>query len=256
MKNFLIKLFRILIGYLSINSLNLMEMMAQEACGKGYFTDSSIEVKHIAELLQKNQIEGVFAIDVGGNVGNWSASLLSLVPDARVEIFEPNPHLRDELEKRFLKQSEIVLHFKAAGSSPRFANLFGDSPESSLASLQMRHLEGQNRSFGKIGEIEVVTLDSVFATAIPKPNVLKIDVEGLELDVLKGSKALLKHIKIIQFEFGGTDIDSRVFFRDFWNLLSPDFAIYRISPRGLVHIANYSETDEVFRFTNFLGTRR
>ena len=45
---------------------------------------------------------------------------------------------------------------------------------------------------------------------------MKIDVEGHELDVLKGFGELIKKVRLIQFEFGGTNIDSKTYLRDFW----------------------------------------
>ena len=44
----------------------------------------------------------------------------------------------------------------------------------------------------------------------------KIDVEGHEMDVLKGIGDKISNIKLIQFEFGGCNIDTRCFFQDFW----------------------------------------
>jgi hypothetical protein len=66
--------------------------------------------------------------------------------------------------------------------------------------------------------------------------------------MLKGNK-----IKFIQFEFGGTDIDARVFFRDFYFLLSPKYNIYRILKNGLYPIKVYKESEEIFITTNYLA---
>lgn len=59
------------------------------------------------------------------------------------------------------------------------------------------------------------------------------------------------NIHAIQFEFGGCNLDSRTYFRDFWNLLHDDFAIYRIMKDGFVPIKNYDERLEIFSCTNF-----
>ena len=86
-------------------------------------------------------------------------------------------------------------------------------------------------------------------------NFLKLDVEGHEYKVLKGAKDLINNnfIDFIQFEFGGTNIDSRTFFQDFYYLLNPYYKIYRILKDGLMNIDNYKETHEIFRTTNFLA---
>lgn len=84
---------------------------------------------------------------------------------------------------------------------------------------------------------------------------LKIDVEGDELNVLYGASNMLemRGIKAIQFEFGGTHIDSRTYFRDFWNLLSPQYDIYRVIQNGLHRICKYTELLEIFACQNFLA---
>jgi hypothetical protein len=83
---------------------------------------------------------------------------------------------------------------------------------------------------------------------------VKIDVEGHELDVLKGFGDLLSQIRLVQFEFGGCNIDTRTFFQDFWNLFSQaGFALYRLSPLGPIAIKNYAEDLESFVCTNYIA---
>ena len=84
---------------------------------------------------------------------------------------------------------------------------------------------------------------------------LKLDVEGNELKVLQGAEKMVtgKKIKYIQFEFGGTDIDARIYFKDFYTLLSPNYKLYRILKNGIRSINKYKETEEIFTTTNFLA---
>ncbi len=85
-------------------------------------------------------------------------------------------------------------------------------------------------------------------------HLLKLDVEENEIKVLKGAKNLLaaKKIEIIQIEFGGANIDSRTFLRDFWNLLHKDYKMYRILSDGFTKIPFYTELIENFFCTNYL----
>jgi Methyltransferase FkbM domain len=75
-----------------------------------------------------------------------------------------------------------------------------------------------------------------------------VDVEGNELNVLKGASEMIRkgNIDFIQFEFGGTDIDSRTFFQDFYYLLKDNYKIYRIYRNGLDPIRQYNQTQEIF----------
>ena len=88
-------------------------------------------------------------------------------------------------------------------------------------------------------------------------DLLKLDVEGHELAVLRGAKKILEDagIDLLQFEFGGCNIDSRTYFRDFYTLLSPKFRICRVLTNGLWPIEAYSESLETFTTTNYLAVR-
>ncbi len=80
----------------------------------------------------------------------------------------------------------------------------------------------------------------------------KIDVEGHELKVLEGVGSLINKIKVIQFEFGGCNIDTKTYFRDFWYFFKErNFDIYRITPLGPMKITQYKECYERFETTNY-----
>jgi hypothetical protein len=87
---------------------------------------------------------------------------------------------------------------------------------------------------------------------------MKMDIEGHELFALRGAQRALTSRKIgaLSFEFGCGNINSRTFFRDFWNLLNGSgFDIWRIAPGGReVRIIEYYEDLEYFRgATNYVA---
>lgn len=83
---------------------------------------------------------------------------------------------------------------------------------------------------------------------------MKLDIEGHEFGALQGFGSALQKTKLLQFEFGGGNIDTKTYFQDFFYYLRQhSFELYRISPLGLIEIKNYSERDEVFATTNYLA---
>lgn len=87
--------------------------------------------------------------------------------------------------------------------------------------------------------------------------VLKLDIEGHELSALLGATETLRQIEIVQFEFGGGNIDSHTYFQDFWYFFTDlEFDLHRLTPTGLNRVAEYSEMLEVFRPTNYFAVRK
>jgi hypothetical protein len=103
-------------------------------------------------------------------------------------------------------------------------------------------------------KVEIKRFDEYWEYKNSFIDLVKIDVEGHELDVLKGFGDLLKKTRLVQFEFGGTNIDTKTFFQDFWYFFKEnDFSIYRITPIGNFRIKKYSEQDEYFSITNYIA---
>ena len=86
---------------------------------------------------------------------------------------------------------------------------------------------------------------------ILKINFCKLVVEGHELTILNSIKNNFDKFEVIQFEFGGCNLDTRIYFRDFLNLLNKDYNIFLISPSGPILLKKYRELDEIFYDTLF-----
>ena len=85
-------------------------------------------------------------------------------------------------------------------------------------------------------------------------DILKIDVEGHELSVLRGLGDLIARVKLIQFEFSAANLDTHSLFFDFWNFFeTKDFMLYRVAPRGCMPISRYAHTLENYRLCNMLA---
>lgn len=75
--------------------------------------------------------------------------------------------------------------------------------------------------------------------------------------MLKGAVLSLPNIELIQFEFGGANLDARTTFQDFWYFLKEfNYSIFIISCSGIRELEQYSEIDEIYVATNYLAARR
>ena len=129
---------------------------------------------------------------------------------------------------------------------------------------EYKPLRGSSYNSYLIREEKNVLIDTVdnycAAKGIDRIDLLKVDIEGHELDCFKGAQGMFatKAIGLVTLEFGGANIDTRTYFRDFWYFFEPlGMDLYRITPSGyLFKMEHYYETQEQFRTTNFLAVRR
>ena len=251
-----------LLARLPVSALQRIEMESGLALGKGWGTGTVRREVEAArrQLSRFPRVVGkgeLVVLDVGANVGKWTESLLEAEPKARVYAFEPSTEGFRELAKKFSTMSNVQIVKAAVGNVSGSATLWSDTPGSGLASLTRRKLDHFNIDFDVSEEVDVVTLDEWCEFNEVSPNLIKVDVEGHELDVLSGGVNTLKSVDVVQFEFGGCNIDTRTYFQDFWYFFNQlGFKLYRVAPRGVLEISKYRELDEAFRTTNFLAVSR
>jgi FkbM family methyltransferase len=201
--------------------------------------------------------------DVGSNQGQFLQIALKNIPfqDLSIHCFEPGRETFKALT-RFAagldEHAAIKLNNIGVGNEKGQAVLHFDQHGSALASLTKRNLDHFDIAFEESERVEIDTIDSYCVeNVINHIHLLKIDIEGHELDALVGAKKMLesKSVDMVCFEFGGTDIDTRTFFRDFWRFFSQvKMRLFRITPSGyLSPIDSYREIHEQFASTNFLA---
>jgi FkbM family methyltransferase len=251
---------RKLLNCVPISVLQKVEDVIQQELGKGSGAWSTAEeATAISKLVKNIDLSQVVVVDAGANLGDWSAEVIALIPNAQIYAFEPSKIAFGKLSQRFQGEVDVKCFNLALGKSSSKSTLYSDVSGSGLGSLTKRRLDHFDISFNHQEEVTVETLDDFFTKNYPgvKPNVLKMDVEGHELEVLRGALKSLETINLVQFEFGGSNIDTRTYFQDFWYFFKGiNFDVYRLLPTGPMLITRYSEQDETFRATNYIALRK
>lgn len=202
-----------------------------------------------------NILPPLVIFDVGANKGQFAQAVLKIF-DQNVTLysFEPSVNTFCILKAALTDCTNFKIYNYGLGESNEELTLYMDKKASGEASIYKRQVSGKTYEITET--IKIITLDNFCVdNNINHIHYLKLDVEGHELSVLKGAKCTLSSCMIdwIQFEFGGCNIDSRTYFRDFFDLLSPNYNIYRLVRNGLVPINQYHETLEIFTTTNFIA---
>lgn len=219
------------------------------------------ELYSLKQLARQWNNQPVTLFDVGANVGEFTLEILEAFRGKEIQLyaFEPSSKAGEQLRKRINNAPNFHLVPKALSDQDGTAELFFPDEGSALASLYQRDLSHVNRVFGKKELVNITSVDKFCEeNKISYIHLLKIDVEGHELGVLKGAKKMMDRnaIEVIQFEFGGTSLDSKSHFKDFFQLLSPKYKIHRILPHGLRELKSYSEKLEIYQSANYLAIRR
>lgn len=198
--------------------------------------------------------------DAGANKGQYATQALALLGNrVQAHCFEPSPRTYAELTANLAGQQQVTLLPFGLSSQPGELKLYSHLGGSAEASLTKRDLSHWGIEQNIVETVALRTLDDYCEqSGIPRIDFLKIDVEGHEIEVLRGSAKMLgeRRIRFVQFEFGSPDIESRTFFKDIFHFLNPNYRIFRIVYQGLVPIDTYSEFHETFATANFFAVAR
>ena len=162
-------------------------------------------------MLSKNPT----IIDVGANKGQTIVFFKKIFPRLKIFAFEPSETYKF-LEKKYqndknIKLSNVAID-KKKGKKKFYYHKFKSSNTSGLSGfykinkdskdhIRLRSSE-RNKILKEINfsySVNCMSLDDIFKKKI-NIDLLKIDTQGNELNVLKGSKKLLKNIKFIKLE--------------------------------------------------------
>ena len=142
--------------------------------------------------------------DIGANRGQFALAAKKWSPDAKVVAFEPLPTAAFKFRKLFHQDEDIILHQVAIGPINGETTLHVSASDDSSSLLPISQLQETlfpgtqevGRMTVKIGRLS----DYVTAEDIIAPALLKIDVQGYELEALRGCEDLLSCFQYVYTE--------------------------------------------------------
>lgn len=166
--------------------------------GLGYL--DSLE---LLELIKKDNYKPAVIFDVGANIGTWTLLAKSFFPDAAVHAFEPLPEHLAKLNSNTGKLTQMTIHRFCLGNENKDAIINVSSFSDSSSILEATPLEYEQYGIKKTGEetvhIERVE-DLIEQGVLPVPDIIKLDVQGFELEVLKGTGKYLSNATYLIIE--------------------------------------------------------
>lgn len=166
---------------------------------------TSWQIKHRQEFFKPLIPSDALIFDIGANIGEYTAAFLS-IGARQVVAVEPQPELCAFLLEAFpatVEEGRLTIRCVALGErdGTMILNISGNENRcmSTLSPLflEISERNGDNWTNKSTAEVPVTTLDTLISE-FGIPDYLKIDVEGFDLEVLKG---LGTPVPFLSFEF-------------------------------------------------------
>jgi FkbM family methyltransferase len=216
---------------------------------------------HLIQQLKKHysSIKPVL-FDIGANNGTYSKTLDRIFAgNCAIYCFEPYSKVYKELRETLKALPSVKTFNFGFGNKKEQAAFFSDPVYSELGGLYKRDFSKLDIHLNDTETIQLETLDD-FCTEhnIQRIDFLKVDVEGFELNILSGAKKMLSsdQISVIQFEYGAGNYLSKTYLYDFFQLLSPNYRIFKLMKDGLHELKEYHSDYEIHILCYYVAVNR
>jgi len=158
-------------------------------------------VEHVRVL---SGLDCCTVVDIGANRGQFALVARQCQPDARVISFEPLPAAASKFRAVFANDDRVTLHEVAIGPVPRDATIHVSQRDDSssllpITSTQAALFPGTEET--ATATVRVAPLrEFIQAPDILPPALLKVDVQGYELEALRGCEDMLGQFAYVYVE--------------------------------------------------------
>jgi FkbM family methyltransferase len=198
-------------------------------------------------------------LDVGANVGEWSAAMLATareagrLDDLELHAFEPSfdtfARLTDRLDRQPVKLRRCALSDQSGRSVLHIV-----LPGAGVNSLHEPVGLGNHRG---TEEVSTTTLAEYAELAgFSDIALVKVDTEGHDMAVLRGARPLFaqQRIAVAQFEYNHRWVFARAFLLDAFELLKPlGYRIGKLTPGGVEFYPGWDPDLETFVEANYVA---
>jgi FkbM family methyltransferase len=159
-------------------------------------------VEHTIVLKNLGSLKMV--VDIGANRGQFALVVRHCFPQAQIVSFEPLEHPANTFRRVFENDQRVQLIDSALGSESGGADMYVSKQDDSSSLLpitdyQSKLYPGTSESGRLTIRVQRLT-DVLTQDDILEPSLLKLDVQGFELQVLAGCEALLSRFEWIYVE--------------------------------------------------------
>ena len=141
------------------------------------------------------------AVDGGAAEGEWAEHFKQIYPDAKLLCVEPRDAAQPELKRRAAALSGVSVAQTLIGASEGTIEFYESAHQSSI----FKDPNGQE--WGKKITAPITTLDALITRmGLRDPDLIKLDLQGAELDCLRGAPRCLAHAEAVMLELSFIEI--------------------------------------------------
>lgn len=170
--------------------------------GGGSFGRMAIR-NRFADIKARLTTESPVIIDGGANRGAMVELFLHQYRTPVIHAFEPIPEFVDLLKQKFAHRKDVTIQGAAIGAQSKTVSFNVTKYKSSSSVLNPsalnKGIHGDKMDISQVVEVRQVRLDEAMQ-GIHEVDLLKLDLQGYELEALKGCGKLLERIKVITTE--------------------------------------------------------
>jgi FkbM family methyltransferase len=163
------------------------------------FTNPS-DIRASLEYLKRHGVVPTAAADVGGCTGEWSRVFLDTFPGTPVLLIEPQDRYTEQLSRLVVEHPSMEYVQALVGEKKNIEGVTFYVHDDRFGGGSSLYQERTNVPYHKITS-GMTTLDAIcHGCRTPRPDFLKLDTQGAELDVLNGAPTVVHGAKYIMIE--------------------------------------------------------
>jgi FkbM family methyltransferase len=163
---------------------------------------SSLPIGRMDSLLADLKSRGLTCntiLDVGANITDWSRMAIRIFPTANFFLIEPQIELKSNLDSFCSEYPNSGYFLGGAGAhlEQRLLTLWDDLAGSSF----LPYINEDLVQAGKQRLVDIVTIDELITTSkLAIPELIKLDIQGFELEALKGAEMTFGYTEVYILE--------------------------------------------------------
>jgi len=172
--------------------------------------------KAFLEDIKARSFSPKLILDVGANRGDWTRMTKDVFPEASFLLIEPQVEMRKSLNDLCSEFEDIS--WIEAGAGSKEGKLVQTIWDDLAGSSFLPDVDENQLQAGKQREVDIVTIDSLLVKYnLNIPDLVKLDIQGFELEALRGATSLFGNTELFIMEvslFSFDDVPGMPIFRE------------------------------------------